>query len=152
MIDIDFYKKHLYDVIGAIHEVHCELGPGLNESCYQEAMQLQLDEQGIPYLKEQSFHPIYHNREMETVFRVDFLCKGDIIVECKSVSELLSVHRAQLFNYIRLLKRPCGILVNFAPRNYDLEDTSLIRKPIISLVLTVKSFMTINQGFSDVFN
>ena len=58
---------------------------------------------------------------METLFRIDFLCKDEIIVECKSVSELVSGHRAQLFNYMRLLKKPCGILVNFAPRNYELE-------------------------------
>ena len=58
---------------------------------------------------------------MEALFRIDFLCKGEIIVECKSVSELIPSHRAQLFNYMRLLKNPCGILVNFAPRNYELE-------------------------------
>lgn len=121
MIDINYYKDYMYDVIGAIHEVHCELGAGLNESCYQEGLQIQLKEQGIQYLREQSFHPIYHNKEMEALFCVDFLCKNDIIVECKSVSELISGHRAQLFNYLRLLKKPCGILVNFAPRNYDLE-------------------------------
>lgn len=121
MIDISSLKMHMYDVIGAIHEVHCELGAGLNEVCYQEALQIQLEEQGIPYYKEQSFHPIYHKRELQALFRVDYLCKGDIIVECKSVSELIPIHRAQLFNYMRLLKKTCGILVNFAPRNYDLE-------------------------------
>lgn len=121
MLDIDYYKKYMYDVIGAIHEVHCELGAGLNESCYQEGLQIQLNEQGIQYLREQSFHPHYHNREMEALFRIDFLCKNDIIVECKSVSELIPGHRAQLFNYMRLLKKPCGILVNFAPRNYIIE-------------------------------
>lgn len=121
MIDIPKLKAHIYDVISAIHAVHCELGAGLNEVCYQEALQIQLEEQGIPFLKEQSFHPIYHEKELQAIFRVDFLCKGDIIVECKSVSELIPLHRAQLFNYMRLLKKPCGILVNFAPRNYDLE-------------------------------
>lgn len=121
MINIDYYKKYMYDVIGAIHEVHCELGAGLNESCYQEGLQIQLQEQGVPFLREQSFHPSYHNHEMEALFRIDFLCKDDIIVECKSVSELIPGHRAQLFNYMRLLKKPCGILVNFAPRNYILE-------------------------------
>ena len=121
MSDINEYNKLLYDVIGAIHEVHCELGAGLNESCYQEGLEMQLKEQGIPYLREQSFHPFYHNIAMESLFRIDFLCKGEIIVECKSVSELISGHRAQLFNYMRLLKKPCGILVNFAPRNYELE-------------------------------
>ena len=121
MINIEYIKNQIYDVIGAIHEVHCELGAGLNESCYQEGLQLQFEEQGIPYLRELSFHPVYHNKEMQALFRVDFLCKNEIIIECKSVSELLSVHRAQLFNYLRLLKKPCGILVNFAPKNYDLE-------------------------------
>ena len=121
MINIAQLKEHMYDVIGAIHEVHLELGAGLNEACYQEGLKLQLEEQGIPYTREQSFHPIYHNKEMQTMFRIDFLCKGDIIVECKSVNELTPVHRAQLFNYMRLLKKPCGILVNFAPGNYDLE-------------------------------
>ncbi len=121
MINIEYIKNQIYDVIGAIHEVHCELGAGLNESCYQEGLQLQFEEQGIPYLRELSFHPVYHNKEMQALFRVDFLCINEIIIECKSVSELLSVHRAQLFNYLRLLKKPCGILVNFAPKNYDLE-------------------------------
>jgi len=121
MVDTEYYKKFMYDVIGAIHEVHCELGAGLNESCYQEGLEIQLKEQNIKYLREQSFHPFYHNQEMNALFRVDFLCKGEILIECKSVSELIPGHRAQLFNYMRLLKKPCGILVNFAPRNYDLE-------------------------------
>ena len=121
MIDIEHYKKQMFDIIAAIHEVHCELGAGLNESCYQEGLELQLEEQEIPFMREQSFHPFYHNKKMQAEYRIDFLCKGDIIVECKSVAELISIHRAQLFNYMRLLKKPCGILVNFAPRNYDVE-------------------------------
>ena len=121
MINVTELKAHMYDVIGAIHEVHSELGAGLNEVCYQEGLQMQLEEQGIPYTREQSFHPVYHNKEMNALFRIDFLCKGDIIVECKSVSELVPAHRAQLFNYMRLLKKPCGILVNFALGSYELE-------------------------------
>ncbi len=56
MIDIEYYKKFMYDAIGAIHEVHCELGAGLNESCYQEGLEIQLKEQKIEYLRELSFH------------------------------------------------------------------------------------------------
>ena len=88
MIDISTYKQHIYDVIGAIHEVHKELGPGLNEYCYQEGMQMQLEEQGVPYKRELSFHPTYHGKPMEANYRLDFLCKEDIIVECKAVTEL----------------------------------------------------------------
>ena len=121
MIDVTTYKKHIYDVVGALHEVHKELGAGLNESCYQEGLRIQLEEQGIEFSKELSFHPSYHGRQMESLFRVDFLCKGDIIIECKAVEELVSNHRAQLFNYMRLLSCPCGILVNFSPRYAEIE-------------------------------
>ena len=58
---------------------------------------------------------------MESLYRVDFLCIDDIIVECKSVNELINNHRAQLFNYMRLLKSSCGILVNFAPSFATIE-------------------------------
>ena len=121
MIDVTTYKKHIYDVVGALHEVHKELGAGLNESCYQEGLRIQLEEQRIEFSKELSFHPSYHGRQMESMFRVDFLCKGDIIIECKAVEELVSNHRAQLFNYMRLLSCPCGILVNFSPRYAEIE-------------------------------
>ena len=121
MIDITKYKQHIYEVVGAIHEVHKELGPGLNESCYQEGLQMELEEQGIPFLREMSFHPEYHGKQMEATYRLDFLCKENIIVECKAVAELISTHRAQLFNYMRLLRFPCGILVNFIPKFAEIE-------------------------------
>jgi GxxExxY protein len=121
MIDISELKQHMYDVVGAIHDVHKELGAGLNEYCYQEGLQLQLEESGIPFQRELSFHPHYHGREMSAEYRVDFLCKDNIIVECKAVTELIGNHRAQLFNYMRLLQFPCGILVNFAPQFATIE-------------------------------
>ena len=121
MIDIERYKKHIFDVVGALHEVHKELGAGLNEYCYQEGFQMQLEESGIPFQRELSFHPHYHGKEMTAVYRVDFLCKGDVVVECKAVTELVSAHRAQLFNYMRLLGCSCGILVNFAPKFATIE-------------------------------
>ncbi len=116
MIDIARHKEHIYDVVGALYEVHKELGAGLNEYCYQEGLQIQLEESGIPFRRELKFHPLYHGREMSAEYRIDFLCKGDIIIECKAVAEIVSNHRAQLYNYMRLLGCPCGILVNFSPK------------------------------------
>jgi len=121
MIDVNKLKAFEYDVVGAIYAVHCELGPGLNESCYQEGLQIELAERGIPFVREMAFHPNYRGREMESLFRLDFLCKDDIIIECKAVADLTRVHRAQLFNYMRLLKKSCGILVNFIPPSIDPE-------------------------------
>lgn len=121
MIDIESLKDHIFDIIGALYEVHTELGPGLNEYCYQEGLKIQLEEQHIPFNKELIIHPTYHGKEMDAVYRVDFLCKGDIVIECKSVDAINADMRAQLFNYMRLLKCTCGILVNFATKKADLE-------------------------------
>lgn len=55
MINFAEVREHMFDVVGAIHEVHRELGPSLNEYCYQEAMQMELEEEGIPFSRELSF-------------------------------------------------------------------------------------------------
>ena len=121
MIDLEVEKRKMYDVVGAIHNVHKYLGPGLNESCYQEALELQLKDDAIPYKREMIFNPSYRGISLKSTFRIDFLCKVDIIIELKAVSELNANHRAQLFNYMRLLDKPCGILVNFLPK-YDIVE------------------------------
>ena len=121
MIDIEALKNYAYNTIGAIHEVHKELGPGLNEKVYQEGLQLELSERNIPFQKELTFHPLYHGKEMESTYRLDFLVNKDIIVELKSVESLGNEHKAQLFNYMRLLKASVGILVNFYPKFAEIE-------------------------------
>lgn len=135
MVNFAEMKLHMYEVIGAIHEVRAELGPGLNEYCYQEALEMELTEKDIPFQREMSFHPIYHGKTLKAEYRTDFICKENIIVECKAVSELIGSHRAQLFNYMRLLCMPCGILVNFSPKYAEIErylyDSE--RKSILSI-------------------
>lgn len=121
MVNIHLLKEHIYDVVGAIYEVHKELGPGLNEYCYQEGLQMQLTEEKIPFEREKTFHPSYHGKSLTAEYRLDFVCKNNIIVECKSVAELVNNHRAQLFNYMRLTNLTCGILVNFAPKFATIE-------------------------------
>lgn len=121
MIDTESLKKHVYDIIGAIHEVHRELGVNLNEFCYQEGLEMELTERQIEFKREVSFHPTYHNKKMKATYRLDFLCKSDVIIECKAVEELTQIHRAQLFNYMRLTNFPCGILVNFSPIFAEIE-------------------------------
>lgn len=121
MVNAKELVRHMFDVVGAMHEVHRELGPGLNEYCYQEGLEMELQERGIEYQRELTFHPLYHGKEMKAEYRLDFLCKGDIVVELKAVEKLGSDNKAQLFNYMRLRKAPCGIIVNFAPKYAEIE-------------------------------
>ena len=76
MINIQTLIKHMYEIVGAIYEVHKELGAGLNEYCYQEGLQMQLSEQQTPYQREMTFHPSYHGKPMNAVYRVDFYLQG----------------------------------------------------------------------------
>ena len=57
-------RNHVYDIVGALHSVHDELGPGINEYCYQEALAMELSDRGIPFEREKAFHPIYKGRAM----------------------------------------------------------------------------------------
>ena len=121
MKDAAELKSHVYDIVGVLHRVHDELGPGVNEYCYQEALAMELSDRGIPFEREKSFHPLYKGRPMNAEYRIDFLREGDVTVECKAVPTLTSTHRAQLFNHMRPLKIPCGIIVNFYPKSAAAE-------------------------------
>ena len=66
LLETETYKAHIYDVIGAIHEVHKELGPGLTEYCYQEGMQIQLEEKGVPFKRE-----YFYNDDAKVIFGTD---------------------------------------------------------------------------------
>ena len=119
--DLQYYKNFMYPVIGALYEVHKELGPGLNEYVYQEGLGMQLEEENIAFEREKEYTPIYHDRTMNAKYRLDFVCMNQIIVECKAVEQLSVNHRAQLFNYMRLTKLPMGILVNFSQKSAVIE-------------------------------
>ena len=111
-MDIKDYKDTVYKIIGSAMKVHDELGWGLLEPIYNEALHLELLDQGIDNEREEHLPCFYKHHQLEKYYQMD-LVVGDIIVELKSVSELTSAHRAQLFNYLRLTKKPIGLLINF---------------------------------------
>ena len=108
-------KSHIYDILGCCQEVHKELGPWLNEYVYQEALRISFEEKQIPFEKEYYFQVSYHGHPLDHKHYMDFLCKGDVVVECKAISSLGVEQRQQLWNYMRLTNTPFGILYNFAP-------------------------------------
>ena len=108
-------KSHVFDVIGCCQEVHRELGPWLNEYIYQEALKMALEEKEVPFVKEYYFQVSYHGQPLSRKHYMDFLCKGDIALECKAISAIGVEQRQQLWNYMRLTNTPIGILYNFAP-------------------------------------
>lgn len=110
-------KKHLnevtYQLIGAAIEVHKELGPGLLESVYEKCYKKELHLRGILFQSQLNVPVSYKGVELDTELRVDLLAEENIVVELKATEAIAPVHEAQLLTYIRLLKKPKGIIINF---------------------------------------
>ena len=106
-----------YEVLGATIEVHKLIGRGLLESVYQECLKEELIHRKINFLSELKIPVIYKNKELEIDFRCDFFVENCLVVELKAIMQFNEIHEAQLLNYIKLLKAPKGILINFNCKN-----------------------------------
>jgi len=105
-----------YDVVGCMMEVYKQLGSGLPEYIYQEALTKQLIKQGLTVHKEFQFHPIFNGEPLEAYLKMDLVVEspvGNIIVECKAITQLSEREHYQTFGYLRATKFPIAILVNF---------------------------------------
>ena len=102
-----------YDVVGAAIEVHRQLGPGLLESAYEACICRELVFRGIKFDRQVALPLRYRGMVVECGYRADLLVGGLVIVEVKSVSKVLPIHRAQVLTYLKLLKLNLGFIINF---------------------------------------
>ena len=119
-MDYTKYRDLVYKIIGAAMEVHGELGYGLLEPVYQEALSRELSIRHIDNVREKEIDIYYKGVKMDKLYKMD-LVVDDIIVELKAVESVASEHRAQLFNYLRLTQKPIGVLINFGEKNLHSE-------------------------------
>lgn len=106
-------------------EVHKELNWGLLEPIYNEAMHMELMNRGIDHETQKNTPCYYKEQKMEKHYQMDLIVENNIIVELKSVNKLIPAHRAQLFNYMRLTKKPIGLLINFGQPKFQEERYGL---------------------------
>jgi GxxExxY protein len=99
-------------VIGCAIEVHKELGPGLLEAVYEEALCIEMSEQGLVFGRQLGIPATYKQRLIGE-YRPDLVVENTIVVEVKSVERLHDVHVAQVVTYLRLLGLKVGLLLNF---------------------------------------
>jgi len=105
------------------------LGAGLAEIVYQKALEEEFKLRDLEY-KTQLHIPVYYkNKILDCDFKCDFLIEDSIVVEIKSVSKMIELHKFQLLNYMNLLKVPKGILINFNVKNlYSQGQETFINK------------------------
>jgi GxxExxY protein len=113
MITQKYLDELTYEVIGASIEVHKTIGKGLLESVYHQCLKEELSYRKLNFFTEMKVPIIYKGKELNTDLRCDLFVENCFVVELKSVSEINAMHQAQLLTYMKLLKAPKGIIINF---------------------------------------
>ncbi len=107
------YKEESYRIMGACFEVYKELGCGFLEEVYQEALEIELDLQGIPFRSQAGLKLRYKDHVLKKEYVPDFICFDKVILEIKAMKDLDDAHRAQVHNYLKATGYRLGLLVNF---------------------------------------
>jgi GxxExxY protein len=100
-------------VIGAAIEVHRTLGPGLLESAYEACLAREMTLRSVPFRRQVALPIDYKGERVDSAYRLDFLIDDAVILEIKAVEETHPIHTAQLLTYLRLSRKPVGLMVNF---------------------------------------
>jgi GxxExxY protein len=106
-------KEEGYQFMGAAFEVYNQLGYGMAEEVYQQSLEIELKLRGIPFFTKHELAMVYKGHDLETKYKPDLIVFDGLVVELKAVADLLPEHEAQLFNYLRISRRPVGYLLNF---------------------------------------
>ncbi len=117
-------------MMGAAFEVYNDRGYGMAEEIYQECLEIELELRGIPFQSKQELVGFYKGRELKKRYVPDLFVFGSLVVELKAVTQLISDHEAQLYNYLRLTRRPVGYLINLGHKD-TLEWKRLILSEFI---------------------
>jgi GxxExxY protein len=109
-----FAENDLTDrIIGAAIEVHRNLGPGLLESAYELCLCYELNEAGLQFERQVELPIVYKGIRLDCGYRMDLVVEDTVVVELKSIEELLPIHSAQLLTYLKSSGRQVGLLINF---------------------------------------
>jgi GxxExxY protein len=109
-----------YQIRGAIWDVYNDLGPGLLESVYEEALCFELEQRGLKVERQKPVPINYKGNVLKTDLRLDLLIEDKVIIELKSVEELKPVFFKQTKTYLKLMNKHIGLLVNFG--EYDMKE------------------------------
>ncbi len=116
-----------YTIIGAAMDVHRELGYGFLEAVYHEAMAAEFTARGVPFERTVALPIRYKGQLLQTCYRADFVCFGEVIVELKALARFSGVEDAQLLNYLKATGLGVGLLLNFGSPSLDWKR--LVRSP-----------------------
>ena len=98
--------------------LHRDLGPGLLESVYEVLLAAKLERRGLVVERQKPIDIIYDDVSLPAAFRADLLVNSRLLIEIKSIDRLAPVHAKQVITYLRLMKLPLGLLINFGGETF----------------------------------
>ena len=107
------FKDEGYKIYSCIYAVNKKLGTGFLEAVYQEALEIELQRENIPFVSQQELEILYDGIPLTKKYVADIVCYDKIIIEIKAVSKITNQHKAQLMNYLSATGFRLGLLVNF---------------------------------------
>lgn len=133
MITQKYINEISYKIIGCAIEVHKHLGPGLLESVYELCFIDEMRRAGL-FVKAQIYVPInYKGKDLGGSLKLDLIVNDLIIVEEKAVEQMIPLYKAQLLSYLKLAKKPKGLLINFNCENIKDQLVSLVTEEFARL-------------------
>ncbi len=111
------YKEEAFRIVGICMNIHRTLGMGLKEINYKDAMEIDFEEAGIPYKREERFAVKYKDQILRNPYYADFVVFESIIIEVKSASALIDAHMAQALSYLAVSGMKLALIINFGERS-----------------------------------
>lgn len=107
-------------IIGCAMRVHAALGNGFQEVIYQRALAIEMNHEGLTFVREMEMPVRYRGEEIGTR-RVDFFVEGTVMIELKAITQLEDVHLAQAMNYLEAYGMNVGLLINFGGKSLEFK-------------------------------
>ena len=119
-----YREEETFKIIGICMEVHRNLGPGLLEIIYKDALEIEFRENNILFEREKEYEITYKGHALPRKYIADFIVSEDIVLEVKSVKDFSNERIAKTLNYMKLASSEIGLLVNF--QNKSLQYKRLV--------------------------
>ena len=113
-------------ILGAGFAVHTALGPGLLESTYEACLEYELRSRAMAVERQKTLPVRYGHILVDAGYRIDLLVDDLVIIEVKSVRQVVPIHKAQLLTYLKLSRRHLGLLLNFNVEHLKLGISRLV--------------------------
>lgn len=107
-------------IIGIAINVHKVLGPGFVEKVYSKALEIELKEEKIDFIKERSIRVVYKDHFLGE-HKLDYLIENELVLELKAVPEINKAHEAQLLSYLKVSNKRLGLILNFGKPTLEIK-------------------------------